>query len=235
MAVRTLTALLILLLCAPTGSSAGSLEPLDAIRDAAEVHLGSLNLDQEGSAEITVGRLDPRLQLARCELPLEAFSPPGSRSVGNTTVGVRCSGADSWTIYVPAAVRVETGVLVATRHLHRGQVPEPGDFRIEERDIAALPGGYLTADTDLQASRLARSLRPGTVLTPSMLESLPVVKRGDTVTLLVKRGPLQIRASGKALSDAGDGARIRVRNLSSNKVVDGTVLGPRVVRIGPGS
>ncbi len=233
MLIRTLSAILLIGTCMPTNALAGGLEPLKSVRSAAIRHLESMSHDQDGVAKIVLGRLDPRLRLAECEVPLEAFSPPGSRSLGTTTVGVRCAGNESWTIYVPATVRVEAGVLVATRHLQRGAIPKADDFRITEREISALPGGYLTALVALQEKRLVRSVRPGTVLTPSMLEPLPVVKRGDTVTLLVKRGSLQIRASGKALSDAGDGARIRVRNLSSNKIVDGTVLGPRTVQIGP--
>lgn len=230
---RIISAILLLGTYMSASALADGLEPLESVRSAAIRHLESISHDQDGAAKIVLGRLDQRLRLAECDVPLEAFSPPGSRSVGTTTVGIRCAGNESWTVYLAATVRVETGVLVATRHLNRGTIPKADDFRITEREISALPGGYLTAVTALEEKRLVRSLRPGTVLTPSMLEPLPVVKRGDTVTLLVKRGSLQIRASGKALNDAGEGARIRVRNLSSSRVLDGTVLGPRTVQIGP--
>jgi len=233
MFLRTAGAILVVSVSASSSGLAAAFESLESIRNVAMTHLESMNRMQEGVARVTVGRLDQRLRLAQCEAPLEAFSPPGSRHVGTTTVGVRCESAESWTVYVPATVRVETGVLVATRHLKRGSIPEGADFQITKREISALPAGYLTTETALKDTRLVRSVRAGTILTPSMLEPLPVVKRGDTVTLLISRGSLQIRASGKALSDAGDGARIRVRNTRSNKIVDGTVLGPRVVQIGP--
>jgi hypothetical protein len=42
-----------------------------------------------GEPHVEIGAPDPRLHLARCNLPLIAELPPGSRPVGSTTVGVR--------------------------------------------------------------------------------------------------------------------------------------------------
>ncbi|HHH39513.1 MAG TPA: hypothetical protein ENK50_08060, partial [Sedimenticola sp.] len=75
-----------------------------AIREAARQHVLKQITDAGQPAVVTAGRLDSRLKLARCDSPLETFSPPGKRRSAKQTVGVRCNGKQSWTLYVPVTV-----------------------------------------------------------------------------------------------------------------------------------
>jgi len=92
---------------------------------------------------VTAGRLDRRLRLTACELPLESFAPPGKRRMGKRTVGVRCNGKHAWTIYVPVSVKVMTEVIIAKRALERGTIISAADVGLEQRDISRLHRGYL--------------------------------------------------------------------------------------------
>ena len=47
--------------------------------------------------------------------------------------------------------------------------------------------------------------------------------RGDSVALVSRRGAVEVRVAGKALGDAGENERLSVENLSTRKVVQGTV------------
>jgi flagella basal body P-ring formation protein FlgA len=58
-----------------------------------------------------------------------------------------------------------------------------------------------------------------------------VIHRGQEVTLVAGGPAIEIRASGRALSDAPAGARIQVQNLSSMTVVEGVVESADVVRV----
>jgi flagella basal body P-ring formation protein FlgA len=44
---------------------------------------------------------------------------------------------------------------------------------------------------------------------------------------------VEVRAAGKALEDGRQGARIRVQNLTSMKVVEGVVDTARVIHVSP--
>ncbi|RBK41011.1 flagella basal body P-ring formation protein FlgA, partial [Xanthomonas oryzae pv. oryzae] len=45
----------------------------------------------------------------------------------------------------------------------------------------------------------------------------------DTVPLVSRNGGLEVRMSGRALSDAGENERVSVENSSSRRVVQGIV------------
>ena len=71
----------------------------------------------------------------------------------------------------------------------------------------------------------------GTTLTMDMLKADLVIKHGQDVTLIASAGGIEVRAAGRALSDAAGGTRVKVQNLSSLKVVEGVVEGPDLVRV----
>jgi flagella basal body P-ring formation protein FlgA len=78
---------------------------------------------------------------------------------------------------------------------------------------------------------LRRPLAAGAVLTPAMLTDVPLVTRGQQVTLEVGADTMNIRMAGEALDEAALGQRVRVRNLSSERVVEGVVRSAQVVEV----
>lgn len=181
--------------------------------------------------EITVRRLDPRLQLKPCKLPLTASVRRGSKLAGITTVSVSCTGQSNWKIYVQAEVTIVLDIVVADAMLERGQVISEGDLTIEPHDIGNLPQGYFD-DTGKIAGMIARrTIKPGDLINSHMLKRAYMVKRGESVYLVVKTPGLQVQMKGKALGNATKGNTVRVKNLSSNRIVEGIATAPGVVSI----
>ena len=202
------------------------------IQNAAQAFLLAQHRNRPEPPQIQWRELDPRLRLAKCAAALEAFLPAGAKTVGNTSIGVRCPGPAPWTVYQSASVRVFDQVLVASRFLPKGTLLSAADFRAERRDLAALSGGYETAPDQLMGKQLRQALMAGAEISPRMVKALPAVRRGETVTLVSRRGGMEVSSSGIALSDAELGGRVRIRNESSQRVVEGTVTGPHRVEIG---
>ena len=229
---RLIVALTALLL-APSGSSAD--EPTQAhddIRAAAEAHvLEQVRASHGGRVEVEAARLDARLRLAPCGEPLEASLSAGAQLSGRTTVSVRCPGPKPWSLYVPVSIAAYGEVVVANRSMARGTLLSEDDLQVVEQDLAGLPFGYLTDTGEVDGTQLKRPVTAGTVLTPMMLEAPRLVRRGQRVTLLAQTGGIEIRMVGKALADGTSGERVRVRNLSSKRVVEGTVISPGVVQV----
>ena len=85
----------------------------------------------------------------------------------------------------------------------------------------------------LARNTLIRPLAAGAVLTMDALVPDFIVKQGEAVTLLASVGGIEVRAPGRALSDGRDGARIKVQNLGSLRVVEGVVDTTHVIHVTP--
>lgn len=229
--LRTLATLLLALpgTLASLSVNAEPFESAQRIEDCVRAHLASRTHSTDAPATVEVGPIDTRLRLPRCAQPLEAFLAPGAREFGNTTVGVRCSGAEPWTIYVTATVHVMGEVVVSARSVARGATLTPADLTTRRLDLAALPPGAATSLAQVEGKLLKRPVAPGTVLTSAMFASKPLVRRGETVTLLARAGGLDVRVGAEALASGAAGERIRVRNASSRRVVEAIVIGAGLV------
>lgn len=224
-----LIALLILTLTAHAAEPVQNLEPiLDRVRN----FLLSHHANRTEASEVQIGALDPRLRLPLCDKDVEVFLPTGGRPVGNTSVGVRCPGAQPWTIYLSASVRVFGQVQVANHFLRRGAILSASDLRVERRDLTTLPGGFVAASAQVIGKRLQRSLRAGEAIPPRALATLPLIKRGERITILARQGDVAATSSGIALSDAALGDRLQVRNESSQRLIEGTVIAAHQIEVG---
>jgi flagella basal body P-ring formation protein FlgA len=229
--IGTLVALLAAAFDAMAADDPPSLQTLDSIRDAAADFVYA-NSDQFAvTPEVSPGRLDSRLQLSRCELPLQSFSAPGGLRPGNAVVGVRCDGDKPWKLFVPVEIKLPGTVVVAARALQRGQVIGRYDLELQLVDLAEQHRGYFQSPAQVIGQKLKRSLSPSTVVSPRMLTRKKLVRRGGKVIILAGDSQFSVRMKGKALSDGGRGDRIEVRNLSSGRNVSATVIKPGLVKV----
>jgi flagella basal body P-ring formation protein FlgA len=223
-----------LLLCGASAASAagdGSSHPVLEITQIAERFLENRLAQTDRQVTPRAGQLDPRLALSRCDEPLEGFLGAGTRIGNRTVVGVRCNGSRPWKVYVPVDLVEMRPIVVARRALPRGHVLSADDLVLEDRDVARINGGFVTRPDDVVGHRLKRQLVSGSVLAPAALETQVVVKRGQSVTLVVKNDTLNISMAGKALMDGAVDQRIRVENTVSRRIVEGFVRSPEHVEV----
>lgn len=214
---------------ATVGAQDAAREPLDAIRSTAEAFVKT-QLPQDSSvASVTAGTLDNRLRLARCTGGMHAQLPPGASLQSRALVGVACNGPVRWTVYVPVTVESQISVLVLKHPVPRDARLTSDDVTLEKRKVVGMTTAFLTDVTDLQGRSAQRPLPMGTTLTMDMFKADLVVQHGQEVTLVASAGGIEVRATGRALSDAAAGARIKVQNMSSMKVVEGVVQGHDLV------
>lgn len=181
--------------------------------------------------EISLTPMDKRLRLQHCESGLEAFTNRDIKSAGNVTVGVRCQQPVAWTVYLPLQIKVMQPMVVIARPVSGNHVLTQQDVRIEQRDIGSLRQGYLTNIAAVVGQQAKYSLGLGMVVQKNHLRPLNVVKRGDSIVLVASAGTMEVRMQGTAMADAGVGERVRVKNLSSEREVEGVVDAPGVVRV----
>jgi flagella basal body P-ring formation protein FlgA len=215
----------------PLSAKAG--QSLDSIRATAVDWLQQHRSLPGARMTAEAAPLDSRLRLADCGAPLDV-SLPGNRPLGaRVSVTVRCPVPGGWTVRVPVRVKMLANVLVTSKPLARGDGIGASDVHAEERDVATLAYGYVADLEQIGGRSLARPLNAGTVLTPGMLAGRQAVRIGDAVSMEASVDGVTIRAEGVAMGAGDTGARLKVRNASSGKVLDAIVSGPGTVAVLP--
>ncbi|WOS42968.1 flagellar basal body P-ring formation chaperone FlgA [Xanthomonas rydalmerensis] len=201
--------ILLLVLLAATPAWAADFQSVDSIR-AAALSLAGADADAEAT-------LDPSVRVPLCPVPLQA------QPTGTTTVEVSCPRETGWRLFVPVKVRRMQHVLVLARGLSAGETIGAADIVPEKRDAARIVGAAMT-EPEMAIGQVARRTLPaGTLLSTTDLVAPRLVRRGDNVALVARSGGLEVRMAGRALGDAGENERVTVENLSSRRIVQGTV------------
>ena len=208
-----------------------AIQSLEEIPRTVQAFLIEQHQQRAEPPQIRLQPLDPRLRLPKCQTALEAFLPTGAKNVGNASIGVRCLNP-AWTLYQRAEIRVHDLILVANGFLRRNSILRAADFRAERRELSTLPGGYETDPQQLIGKQLRQALMAGMVISPKAVKIPPAVRQGETVTLIAGQNGMHVTSSGIALNDAGIGERVRVRNETSKRVIEGMVIEPGRVEVG---
>lgn len=211
---------------APAMAATQPAQTIDKVRATAEQALRE-HYELPGSRiEVSSGPVNLRRQLTDCHEPLRTTVARYAAASSHMTVQVQCPQADGWTVRVPVQLQLFRSVLVTSRPLLRGDGLSEADVHAEERDVTRLGYGYIEDPGQLAGRTLARNLARGSVLTPGALGGRRMVRAGDHVQMLARLGGIEVRATGVALGSGDNGARLRVRNESSGKVVDAMVSAP---------
>lgn len=182
-------------------------------------------------AEIKTSKLDSRLKLKKCSKYLQAYMPKGSRTTGRTTVGVKCTGKQNWSLNVPVTVSIFKNVLAASRQLQKDTMLTRNDMKSVKQDIADLPYGYYENMDRVIGMKLKRRVQSGDVITPSVVKKPRIVSRGQKITILAQSQGIVVRMMGEALEHGAAGERIRVVNLKSRKKLEGIVTTSGEVKV----
>ncbi|MFZ4759108.1 MAG: flagellar basal body P-ring formation chaperone FlgA [Burkholderiaceae bacterium] len=183
-----------------------------------------------GRVEITVGALDPRLQLAPCAR-IEPYLLPGTRLWGRTVIGVRCLEGASWTVAMPVTVTIHGRAVIAGEPMTAGTAPSSSALRVEVVELTREPGTPVTDTAQLVGKTLIRPLAPGQVLRLEHLKVASTIAAGDPVRIQMVGQGFSIQADGQALAAAGEGQSLRVRT-ENGRILAGTLRGRTVeVRI----
>lgn len=210
-------------------ASAGT-QDISVIRKAVDRFARLNTAELPGQVTLTVGAIDPRMQLAVCDAP-EVFLPTGSRLWGNTTVGVRCQNATPpWTIYVPVSIKIMAQTVVAAHPLSAGQVVSQTDIQMQDSDLSQLPSGVIMDSALAIGKTVIIGASSGQVFRHDMLRAPQVIQQGQTVKLMAKGNGFQVTSEGKALANAAQGQSVSVRT-QSGQVINGIAKQNGVVEV----
>jgi flagella basal body P-ring formation protein FlgA len=117
-------------------------------------------------------------------------------------------------------------VPVPTRAIGRGETIQAEDLEWVQLKDSRIGTSVVVASSDLVGHSVRSPLRPGTPVRATQIRKPVVVAKGSLVLLVLERQGMALSARARALEDGGVGEIIRVSNLQSSTVVEGTISGP---------
>ena len=149
---------------------------------------------------------------------------------GRNGAEVRCS-QPFWQQFIAFELHVYGPVLVLKEALPADTQLTTEHFQTVILDTSGLSQGYYSDPATLLGMQSRRPLRAGTPISPDMLRPVNLIERGQAVKVRLNKPGIRIVMEGTALSDGHAGERIRVRNLSSGKILYAEVINSSVVEI----
>ena len=220
------TGLAVACLCLSAVTHAAAPQDPVALQSHAERFLQTQTSSLPG--KVTIQVKPPRSALPACAA-LDAFQPAGSRSIGKTTVGVRCLAPNPWTVYLPAQVRVIGQYALTSQPLPANHVLTAADFTLREGDLGNLPADVVTDANTMLGYRTVSGLAAGAPLRNALLRPPLAVQQGQTTRLVLNGPGFSVQSEGQALANASRGDRVRVKTRSGQVVSGVAQDGQQVV------
>lgn len=231
--MRCLQSLVALLLMFHTLAQAETRQDFQSLRDAAKRYVtGQAGLAYpDAHAEVSVGPIDPRLNMPHCPEPNFTLSP-GSNLWGSGNLAVNCASPSTWSLFLTYRNALKGPALIARRPLSAGEVPGAGDVTLGEIEYSGDPGRYPRDPAALRGGTLIRPLARNSPVTIDLLRIPPIIKAGQRTRILIDGVGFQVSQEGIAQSQARVGDTLRLKT-PSGRYVQGIVQPDGTVRIKP--
>ncbi len=158
---------------------------------------------------------------------------PGEDYIGDTSFSVRILNGGTLVREETVRVRIEVmkDFVVSAKSLTKGAVLAADDVTLQRQWVRRLPLNTLSSIDEALGRVMIQTVRSNVQITSRMIAEVMPVKKGKMVSVILDNGLMQMVMKGIAEEDGAEDTLIRVRNLSSNKVIYARVIGPASVRV----
>jgi flagella basal body P-ring formation protein FlgA len=176
--------------------------------------------------EYSIAALDTRQTFPECAAPLNVESRDQTPLNARLSLQVSCAKTEKWSIYVPVDLTIYRPVVVAVKPLTHGVTVGADDVQLNELNVTQIVGQYLSSLDDAIGKDVKRAIASGSPILEPQLEPPLVVRRGEAVVINATSSIVAVKVSGIALTDGRLGEQIRIKNLSSTRIVQAKIVGP---------
>lgn len=190
-----------------------------------------------------VGNVQEEIEIEFYRIPKEVILPKGEvelfvgfkgappRLAGNIYVPVRIdiSGKKYKVVEIGVKIRRFSKIVVVNKDLTRNHILDKSDITLALRETTFLPSDVIKNIDLVFNKKLTQNLRKDMVLCKRWIKIPPLVKRGQRVDILVQMKNVLIKTEGLVQEEGIVGELIKVRNISSKKIVQARIAGEKIV------
>jgi flagella basal body P-ring formation protein FlgA len=220
----TITLLLVNFVAA---ASDNNLAQIQLIQNAEQYVVQQLSAEDISKLSVNAMPLDPRIEVPECPVAITIYASYEALQQANVTVKASCKPTGWYLFLMVKAVQMQNVATLSTA-VSPGTLLTRSNVEIVEIDKKLLRSSTFADIEAVLGARVKRRLQPGQPITPNQL---CFVCEGDNIVISAGIPGLSIRTSGVAEQDGNIGDTIRVRNLSSDKVIGARVISIKKVEV----
>jgi flagella basal body P-ring formation protein FlgA len=175
----------------------------------------------------------PAIAESKGRLTFKVESKSREDYLGDTSFTVRIF--QNSVFFKEETVRVRIEVLrefvVSANNLGRDAVITSNDISLQKKWVRSIPVNSISTLEEAIGKIISVSIRPNTEIARNMLKEVMPVKKGKMVHIILDNGVMKIAAMGLSEEDGAEGAIVKVRNITSSKIIYARVIGQSKVKV----
>jgi flagellar basal body P-ring formation protein FlgA len=185
------------------------------------------------SVRIELTSRPPAIDEGKGKLSFKVESRPKEDYLGDTSFNVRIFQSSIFLKEETVRVRIEIlrEFVVSTNNLGRDAIITSNDISLQKKWVRSIPVNAISTLEEATGKMICVSIRPNTEITRNMLKEVMPVKRGKMVHIILDNGVMKITTMGLSEEDGAEGAIVKVRNITSSKIIYARVIGEAKVKI----
>ena len=176
---------------------------------------------------ITAGNIDSRIHFKQCTQELTAKSRSNKNIAKSWTIGVYCYDDKAWNIYITIKTTLLRKMLVSKTTIMRGELISTDNVALIEHEISNKR--HFSNISDAIGHEARRTIRPNRIINSSMLQQAFLVHKKESVLIYAQNSKIRVSMKGTALQKGKHNEMIKVRNNSSNKIIEALVIDRGIV------
>lgn len=136
------------------------------------------------------------------------------------------------TLQIVVLVEGKTNFVKAGKRLLKGDIIRDTDIYVELLDMQGKPRRSIISTNNVIGQEASSVITVGTIITRTMIRTVPDIKRGDEVTIYLMGAGVELKLKGEAMEEGYIGDTILIRSdVHKNKTFKGEIIDSSTVQV----
>ena len=149
----------------------------------------------------------------------------------NLTISFFVDGRLIKKVHVSGKVGVNKEIIKAAVKIDRGRIITEEDITLVKEEILHYRKNTIINKEDVIGKMALRTIQADQTILSNMLETPPLVKKGDKIIIKAENSELKVTTAGEALQDGQKGEQVEVLNIQSGRKILAVVSGSGIVEV----
>jgi flagellar basal body P-ring formation protein FlgA len=225
--------LLSVIICFPDIADSSTKILAEDIRNTVSDHVEKNHPWPSGSVRIHILTRLSDIVLHQESVTLEVVNDPAEDFIGDANFSVKYYSGRNLVKEetVRVGIEVSTDVVVSKRELVKYREVTDEDVYVQKKWLKRIPANLVTVLSDIVGKTLAFNVRPNSEITKNSIRTPLLIKKGNVVRIVFDNDNFSITTVGISEEDGARDKVIKVKNLSSNKIIYARVTGDSLVKV----